>query len=98
LKPKAKSRTKFCRRRRSEVIGKELSLSAEETRESMSLKILSISERFMAEPRRRKQDARFQVERKSESFDDNWFAEKTRLLEESAANLDKIVDEIIKAR
>jgi argininosuccinate lyase len=81
-----------------EVIGKKLSLSAEETRQSMSaenfVNIRKIYGGTAPEETRRA----LSVERKSESFDDNWFSEKTGLLKASAANLDKIVDEIIKAR
>jgi argininosuccinate lyase len=78
-----------------EVIGKELSLSAEETAQSMSaenfVKIRKIYGGTAPEETRRA----LSVEREGETVDDDWFKEKTDLLKNSAENLDKIVDSCI---
>ncbi|HEV8160582.1 MAG TPA: argininosuccinate lyase, partial [Pyrinomonadaceae bacterium] len=81
-----------------EVIGKELSLSAEETRQSMSaenfVNIRKIYGGTAPEETRRA----LSVERETESVDDKWFIEKTEYLKQSSLNLDKIVDEVIEVR
>ena len=78
-----------------EVIGKELSLTAEETRQAMSaenfVNIRKIYGGTAPEETRRA----LKVEREDESVAEKWFAEKTTFLQQSTSKLDKIVDEII---
>ncbi len=78
-----------------EIIGRELSMSAEDVRQSMSaenfVNIRKIYGGTAPEETRRA----LAVEREAESGDDDWFAEKAEFLENSAANLKRIVDKYI---
>ncbi len=78
-----------------EVVGKELSMSAEDARQSMSaenfVNIRKIYGGTAPEETRRA----LIVEREAESTDDNWLAEKMELLKHSSTKLEKIVDNYI---
>lgn len=78
-----------------EILGKELSLSAEETTQAMSaenfVNIRKIYGGTAPEETRRA----LSIEREIETADDEWFTEKTEFLKNASANLEKIVDNYI---
>jgi len=78
-----------------EILGKELSLSAEETIQAMSaenfVNIRKIYGGTAPEETRRA----ISVEREIETADNVWFAEKTEFLKKASANLEKTVDNYI---
>ena len=80
-----------------EVLGRELSLSAEDLQKTLSpenfVAIRTIYGGTAPEETRRA----LAVERDHENTDENWFAEKQSFLEDASTNLTKIVDEIIEA-
>ena len=78
-----------------EILGKELSLSAEETRRALSaenfVNIRKIYGGTAPEETRRA----LAVEREYESADEKWFSGQTKMLENAADNLKTTVDEIV---
>ena len=79
----------------NEVLGREISFSEEELQKTLSpenfVAIRTIYGGCAPEETRRA----LKVERDYESADETWFTEKTALLENASANLNKTVDEII---
>lgn len=75
-----------------EIIGRELSMTAEETVAAMSAENFVGIRTIFGGPAPEETRRALSVERESEKLDENWFAEKTSGLESSAANLRNIVD------
>lgn len=79
----------------SEVLGREIAMTEAELRETLSpenfVNIRTIYGGTAPSETRRA----LAVERKYETADDFWFAEKTALLENASANLTRIVDEYV---
>jgi argininosuccinate lyase len=75
-----------------EVIGKELSMTADETKQSMSAENFVNIRTIFGGPSPEETRRALAVERESETADENWFTEKTEFLSSSKNNLDKIVE------
>jgi argininosuccinate lyase len=78
-----------------EVIGKELSLSAEETIQSMSAANFVGIRTIYGGPAPEETRRALQVEREQAEMDEQWFAEKTAFLDNARQNLNRIVDKYL---
>jgi argininosuccinate lyase len=78
-----------------EVIGKELSLSAEETVQSMSAANFVGIRTIYGGPAPEETRRALQVERERAEMDERWFAEKTMFLDNARQNLNRIVDKYL---
>lgn len=78
-----------------EVIGKELSLSAEETVQSMSAANFVGIRTIYGGPAPEETRRALKVEREQAEMDERWFAEKTAFLSSASQNLNRIVDKYL---
>lgn len=76
-------------------LGRELSLSAEEVEQAMSPENFVNIRTIHGGPAPAETRRALTVERETESADDDWFANKTALLEKSSQKLKNLVDEYI---